>query len=67
MKKILTKFLPILAVTISILVFGFTLWVRDRYVVPILTYHHIGKPSDKSLILNSVSTDSFEKQMAFLK
>jgi peptidoglycan/xylan/chitin deacetylase (PgdA/CDA1 family) len=45
---------------------GFTFWVRDRYVVPILTYHHVGIPSGKWR-LNTVSEKSFEYQMAFMK
>ncbi len=45
---------------------GFTFWLRDRYVVPILTYHHVGIPSGKWR-LNTVSAKSFEYQMAFMK
>jgi peptidoglycan/xylan/chitin deacetylase (PgdA/CDA1 family) len=43
------------------------LWLRRHYVVPILTYHHVGSPKDKQENLNIVSVSSFEKQMAFLK
>jgi len=45
---------------------GFTLWLRDRYVVPILTYHHVGIPSGKWR-LNTVTEKSFEYQMNFLR
>ncbi len=45
---------------------GFTFWIRDRYVVPILTYHHVGIPSGKWR-LNTVSTKSFDYQMDFMK
>jgi peptidoglycan/xylan/chitin deacetylase (PgdA/CDA1 family) len=45
---------------------GFTFWLRDRYVVPILMYHHVGIPSGKWR-LNTVSEKSFEHQMAFIK
>ncbi len=45
---------------------GFTFWMRDRYVVPILMYHHVGVPSGKWR-LNSVSAKSFDAQMNFLK
>ena len=45
---------------------GFTFWLRDRYVVPILTYHHVGIPSGKWRLL-TVSEKSFEYQMAFMK
>jgi len=46
--------------------FGYTFWLRDRYVVPILTYHHVGIPSGKWR-LNTVSEKSFEYQMNFIK
>ncbi len=46
---------------------GFTFWLRDRYVVPILVYHHIGTPSNNFFILLTVSKESFEYQMAFLR
>ncbi|MBF0504536.1 MAG: polysaccharide deacetylase family protein [Candidatus Omnitrophica bacterium] len=46
---------------------GFTLWLRDRYVVPIITYHHVGIPSVGKYRLNTVSVDSFKYQMSFLK
>jgi peptidoglycan/xylan/chitin deacetylase (PgdA/CDA1 family) len=45
---------------------GFTFWLRDRYVVPILMYHHVGTPSGKWR-LNTVSEKSFEYQMRFMK
>jgi peptidoglycan/xylan/chitin deacetylase (PgdA/CDA1 family) len=45
---------------------GFAFWLRDRYVVPILTYHHVGIPSGKWRLLD-VSEKSFEYQMAFMK
>jgi len=45
---------------------GFTFWLRDRYVVPILTYHHVGVPSGKWL-LNTVGEKSFDYQMRFMK
>ena len=46
--------------------FGYTFWLRDRYVVPVLTYHHVGIPSTKWRLL-TVSSQSFEYQMNFLK
>jgi peptidoglycan/xylan/chitin deacetylase (PgdA/CDA1 family) len=45
---------------------GFANWLRDRYVVPILMYHHVGIPSGKWR-LNTVSEESFEYQINFLK
>ncbi len=45
---------------------GFSFWLRDRYTVPILTYHHVGIPSGKWR-LNTVAEKSFEYQMAFMK
>jgi len=45
---------------------GFTFWLRDRYVVPVLTYHHVGILPGKWR-LNTVSEKSFEYQMRFIK
>jgi peptidoglycan/xylan/chitin deacetylase (PgdA/CDA1 family) len=67
MRRILSRFLLGLVVVLAIGAIGFTFWLRDRYVVPILTYHHVGELTDKNLALNTVSTSSFEYQMAFLK
>src|ERR1700679_2279971 len=54
-------------VTILIIVsFGYTFWLRDRYVVPILTRDHVGVPSGKWR-LNTVSSRSFDYQMSFMK
>ena len=61
------RILIILVVTAGVFLLGGTFWLRDRYVVPIITYHHVGKLADESLILNTVSVESFEKQMHFLK
>ncbi len=53
------------AVVLCIVLFGFILWMRDRYVVPILTYHnvstHLGQYS-----LNNVTPQAFAWQMKFL-
>jgi peptidoglycan/xylan/chitin deacetylase (PgdA/CDA1 family) len=46
---------------------GYSNWLRDRYVVPILTYHHVGIPSGSKWRLNTVSEKSFEYQMNFLR
>lgn len=51
---------------VSMFSLGYFFWLRDRYVVPILTYHHVGIPSGKWR-LNTVSEKSFEFQMSFLK
>ena len=45
---------------------GYVFWLRDRYVVPILTYHHVGVSSSKWR-LNAVSEKSFDYQMNFIK
>jgi peptidoglycan/xylan/chitin deacetylase (PgdA/CDA1 family) len=65
--KIFKKILLIVVSAIVIGAVGFTFWLRDRYVVPILTYHHIGVPSGTKWRLLSVSQRSFEYQMSFLK
>ena len=43
--RILKRILLVLLVGTIIGCLGFTFWLRDRYVVPILTYHHVGIPS----------------------
>ncbi|MBF0489954.1 MAG: polysaccharide deacetylase family protein [Candidatus Omnitrophica bacterium] len=67
MKKPSSRFLLSFVVIVCVVLVGFTFWIRDRYVVPILTYHHVGEYSDKVLALNTVSTKSFEFQMDFLR
>jgi len=57
---------------------GFYIWIQGQYVVPILMYHSvssadtkpmfvIGRPPNIPLRLNSVSPQSFDRQMAYLK
>jgi peptidoglycan/xylan/chitin deacetylase (PgdA/CDA1 family) len=67
MKRSVTRFLLIVAVVCGIGALGFTFWLRDRYVVPILTYHHVGPCTNKVQNLNTVSAASFEYQMRFLR
>jgi len=64
--RIFKNFSLILVTVLIIGTIGYTFWLRDRYVVPILTYHHVGIPSGKWR-LNTVSGKSFEYQMAFMK
>jgi peptidoglycan/xylan/chitin deacetylase (PgdA/CDA1 family) len=67
MRRIFGRFFIFLFIVFSIGILGFTFWVRDRYVVPILTYHHVGPNTDSKDALNTVSTKSFEFQMEFLR
>ncbi len=67
MKRFFSRFFFILGAVIIIAAIGFTFWLRDRYVVPIMTYHHVNNYKDKFLALNTVSPRSFGYQMAFLK
>ena len=67
MKRIFVRFIVGSGIAIAIVAVGFAFWVHDRYAVPILTYHHVGDYSDKFLALNTISTRSFEYQIAFLK
>jgi peptidoglycan/xylan/chitin deacetylase (PgdA/CDA1 family) len=55
-----------LVVAAGIFALGFTFWVRDHYVVPILMYHNVADVR-KEGDLNTVSTAEFKKQMRFLK
>jgi len=64
--RIFKNFCIVLFWAIVVVVIGFTFWLRDRYVVPILTYHHVGIASGKWR-LNDVSAESFEYQMNFIK
>lgn len=50
-------------VAIALLVSLF--FYKSNYEVPILMYHHVGDPSEKSSI--NISTETFERQMEFLK
>lgn len=52
-----------IAIAIAVF-FGFFLFYRANYEVPILMYHHVGS-SEKSSV--NVSTEVFERQMEFLK
>jgi len=65
--RILKRILLVLVVGLTIGCLGFTFWLRDRYVVPILTYHHVGIPSVSKHRLNTVTALSFKHQMSFLK
>jgi len=65
--KNILRVLAILVVTVLVIgSIGYTFWLRDRYVVPILMYHHVGIPSGKWR-LNDVSEKSFDYQMNFMK
>ncbi len=46
--------------------FGFTFWLRDQYVPPIVTYHNISYAKG-AFYLNNVRPESFARQMKFLK
>jgi peptidoglycan/xylan/chitin deacetylase (PgdA/CDA1 family) len=67
MKKFIRWFLVGIIAVLVVGVFYLAFWLRDCYVVPILTYHHVRENSDQATALNAVSTKSFEFQMAFLR
>lgn len=48
-----------------VIILGGFLFFKSNYEVPILMYHHVGDPAEKSSI--NVSTETFERQMEFLK
>lgn len=54
----------ILAICLMVLVAG-ALWAKAQYVVPVIMYHKVDGNSATSRL--SVSPESFEKQMRFLK
>lgn len=45
---------------------GFVFYVRDKYTVPILMYHHVGIANVRK-DLNTVSQKSFDRQMKYLR
>jgi len=67
MRRFLSRIFLILSIFLAVVAVGFSFWLHDRYVVPILTYHHVGNNKDKFLALNTVSPESFDYQMNFLK
>lgn len=50
---------------LGVIALSVTFWVRDRYVVPIVTYHHV-RPTDNP-DLNTVTPAAFDRQMRFLR
>jgi len=64
--RLFKNMLLTLLVMVIIGCIGFTFWLRDRYVVPILSYHHVGIPTGTKWRLNTVSAASFEYQMNFM-
>ena len=61
----LKKFGLVSLVLLIGLVIGFFCWISDKYVVPIIVYHHID--GEAKLELTTVSPQSFETQMAYIK
>ncbi len=59
------RFFFIIFVILSFTIGGFYLWAYDKYTVPIVTYHNVNYPDH--LRLNSVTPESFKRQMAYLK
>ncbi len=69
--KLLLRILRFSIIGLTVIVLGAVFWLRDRYVVPILTYHNVSEsrqPSGSSYQdLNNVTPSSFAYQMKFLK
>ena len=64
MKLLRNIFLSVTCVFIIAIIIGLA-WIRDRYVVPILTYHHVADHAGDGY-LNSVSPAKFAWQMKFI-
>lgn len=62
--KILKSVSLLLLTTFVLSLVGFNIFLRSRYVVPILTYHHINPSSNDML---TVSSKSFDEQMDFIE
>jgi peptidoglycan/xylan/chitin deacetylase (PgdA/CDA1 family) len=65
--RILKYFSSFVVAVLIIGTIGYVTWLRDRYVVPILMYHHVGAPTGSKWRLNTVSAKSFDYQMNFMK
>ena len=61
--KIFLSGLTVLAVLGTLI---FTFWMRDHYVVPVMTYHHVSDVKS-GYSLNNVTPRAFAWQMKFLK
>ena len=66
MMRPIKSFLSGLAVLAVLAVLIFTFWMRGRYVVPVMTYHHVSD-AESGHSLNNVTPRSFARQMEFLK
>ena len=66
LRKLKKIFIGILGV-LFVAVFVFVVWVKDKYVVPILVYHHVDYVPKGTLSLNTVSPSNFERQMRYLR
>ncbi|MBI3314332.1 MAG: polysaccharide deacetylase family protein [Candidatus Omnitrophica bacterium] len=64
--RLIRNFLSGLTVLAVLAVLIFTFWMRDRYVVPVMTYHHVSDAAS-GRSLNNVTPWSFARQMKFLK
>lgn len=54
-------------VSLWLVLAGFLLYAKDNHVVPILMYHHVDYQPQQKEDLNTVSPESFERQMKYLK
>ena len=61
LKKLFFSFLVLVFVFLA----GFYYWIQDKYVVPILMYHHISSTDVPGM--NVVNPDVFRKQMNYLQ
>ena len=63
----LRKILISVVVVLLIAAFSFFIWLQNKYVVPILVYHHVDYVLEGTLSLNSVSPSNFKRQMRYLR
>jgi peptidoglycan/xylan/chitin deacetylase (PgdA/CDA1 family) len=56
----------IIPAALTLAIIGLVVFIRSKYELPILMYHSVNGVVPKGNVL-TVSTDTFEKQMAFLK
>ena len=61
----LKKLLLSIFVFVFLAVAGFFVWIQDKYIVPILMYHHVSSSDVPGM--NVVNPGSFRRQMSYLK
>jgi len=62
-RRIIAGGIIVLVLTVGVI--GARIWLKSKYIIPVLMYHHVDENWQKSKL--SVSPESFKRQMEFLK